>query len=1053
MLGAEFHVQQPQEVVHFGQRPDRALAAAATGALLDGDGRRDAEDRVDVRPPRGLHELARVGVQRLQVATLPLGEDYVEGKRGFARARDAGEHGHAVTRDRHVHVTEIVLAGPVDDDRIACGVLDSAELLLPRHRQFGTTLAPHSSQLLLELGQRPSGMRVGALHDLLRRALRDDHAALLAALGTEIDDPVGRAHHVEVVLDDDQRIARVEQPAESSEQLRDIVEVQAGCRLVEKKQVPGACFPVSLPGQVASELQSLGLATGQRRHGLAEPQVAETDGCKRLEALEHLAITGEVSHRLRDRHVQHVRDAARRPGAAHHLHLQRLRAIPASVAVGTAQVHVREKLHLDVLEAIAGAGWTTAGAGIEAERADRVATLDRDGFGREALSDRVEGAHVARGIRAGGAPDRALVDHHDLGDVLRAEQGPVRARRLGWLAPGTQQRRIQHVPNQRGLAGPGHTRDTHEATERDRHVEILQVVLGGALHHESRFIAGGASALPRGDGGILAAREILRGQRVRSSGKLGRRALEDDASAVLARSRPEVDHAIGGQHDLRIVLDDQQRIAVVAQPHHHVDYAAHVAGVQSDGRLVQNEQRIHQRRAERRREVDSLDLAPRQGARLPVERQVAETHPHQEVEPRADLAEQQAGRLVERRGQHEPSEEIARTIDRQQHRIVHVESLRGLRRAEPPEQCLGLEPRTAAGLARRIAAVLRQQHADVHLVALRLEPREEPPHSVPDLAFPRPLAVDHPAALLLGELAPGRVERYRALARELHEIVLALAIGLRLPGPDRTTAQRARRIGHYEAVIDADHPAEPAAGLAGPQRRVERKKARGRIAIVDIAVGAVKVGRIAPSRADRGPSLGTIPFLPIPPHGDPAPPDPQGGLECLEHAARAGTPRPEAILHDLERAPLPRMDARIALLLEQLQHFPLVEIVRYHHGKSHDESRVARRSARLQVPEDAGGRIAPHRSSTAPAIQARRTRIEQFQVIVQLRHRADRGARGAHRVRLVDGDRGRNALDPIDLRLVHPVEELPRVRREGLDVAPLPLGVDGVENQRRLARA
>ena len=138
VLRAELHVQQPQEVMHFGQRPDRALAAAATGALLDGDGRRDAEDRVDVRPPRGLHELARVGVQRLEVATLPLGEDYVERKRGLPRARDAGQYRHAVTRNRHVHVTEIVLPGPVYDDRIARRhpglrrAVSSASLAVPR---------------------------------------------------------------------------------------------------------------------------------------------------------------------------------------------------------------------------------------------------------------------------------------------------------------------------------------------------------------------------------------------------------------------------------------------------------------------------------------------------------------------------------------------------------------------------------------------------------------------------------------------------------------------------------------------------------------------------------------------------------------------------------------------------------------------------------------------------------------------------------------------------------------------------------------------------------
>src|SRR4029077_20889321 len=39
------------------------------------------------------------------------------------------------------------------------------------------------------------------------------------------------------------------------------------------------------------------------------------------------------------------------------------------------------------------------------------------------------------------------------------------------------------------------------------------------------------------------------------------------------------------------------------------------------------------------------------------------------------------------------------------------------------------------------------------------------------------------------------------------------------------------------------------------------------------------------------------------------------------------------------------------------------------------------------------------------------------------------------------------------LGLVHAVEELPRVRAESLDVAPLPLGVERVENERGFPRS
>ena len=95
-----------------------------------------------------------------------------------------------------------------------------------------------------------------------------------------------------------------------------------------------------------------------------------------------------------------------------------------------------------------------------------------------------------------------------------------------------------------------------------------------------------------------------------------------------------------------------------------------------------------------------------------------------------------------------------------------------------------------------------------------------------------------------------------------------------------------------------------------------------------------------------------------------------------------------------------------------------------------------------------------HRRPAAPAVQHGGTREEQLQVVVELRHGADRRARGSHRVGLVDGDRGRDAVDAaclVELWLVHPVEKLARVGRERLDVAALPFAVDGVEGERGLA--
>ena len=77
--------------------------------------------------------------------------------------------------------------------------------------------------------------------------------------------------------------------------------------------------------------------------------------------------------------------------------------------------------------------------------------------------------------------------------------------------------------------------------------------------------------------------------------------------------------------------------------------------------------------------------------------------------------------------------------------------------------------------------------------------------------------------------------------------------------------------------------------------------------------------------------------------------------------------------------------------------------------------------------------------------------VQQTQVVVHLGDRADGGARVAARRLLVDRDRRRQTLDHVDVGLVHLPEELAGVRTQRLDVPTLPLGVDRVEREARLA--
>ena len=87
------------------------------------------------------------------------------------------------------------------------------------------------------------------------------------------------------------------------------------------------------------------------------------------------------------------------------------------------------------------------------------------------------------------------------------------------------------------------------------------------------------------------------------------------------------------------------------------------------------------------------------------------------------------------------------------------------------------------------------------------------------------------------------------------------------------------------------------------------------------------------------------------------------------------------------------------------------------------------------------------------AIRLADARVEQAQVVVDFGDGADGRARVVRRRLLLDRDRRRQAFDQVDVGLFHQLQELPRVGRQRLDVAPLALGVERVERERALARA
>ena len=84
--------------------------------------------------------------------------------------------------------------------------------------------------------QGPARMTPWTSGDFVGGSDGDDLSALVAGVGAEVYDPIGGFHDVEIVLDDQHRVAGIHKPLKHSEQHTHVVEVQAGRRLVEQEQ-------------------------------------------------------------------------------------------------------------------------------------------------------------------------------------------------------------------------------------------------------------------------------------------------------------------------------------------------------------------------------------------------------------------------------------------------------------------------------------------------------------------------------------------------------------------------------------------------------------------------------------------------------------------------------------------------------------------------------------------------------------------------------------------------------------------------------------------------
>ena len=244
--------------------------------------------------------------------------------------------------------------------------------------------------------------------------------------------------------------------------------------------------------------------------------------------------------------------------------------------------------------------------------------------------------------------------------------------------------------------------------------------------------------------------------------------------------------------------------------------------------------------------------------------------------------------------------------------------------------------------------------------------------------------------MLLRQVLPGRVQvDLPAVGDRLDHRLVPVAVQR-----DERLCERQRRVGDEQVRIDLLLRAEPGAARAGAVRRVEGEDARLELRQRDAVL-----------RAREALGEGQLLLLVEEVDDDEAFGEVDGGLDGLEEPGAELRFHPEAIDHDLDRV--------LELLVERDLVFEEALLAVHLHAREPvapelfqelavlalpvaDDWRVDREAGALgelkDLVDDRLDRLAGDRAAADRAVRAADPRVEQTEVVVDLRDRADRGS-------------------------------------------------------------
>ena len=237
-------------------------------------------------------------------------------------------------------------------------------------------------------------------------------------------------------------ISAVRQPPEYLHQLVDICKVQTCRRFIQNiDRLSRAALR-----ELRRQLDALCLAAGELRAGLSETNIGEAHIIESLNLPRYGWNVLKKLQRLLDCHIQNIID-----GLPLITHLQCLTVVALTVTHLAGHIYIRQEVHLDLHNAVAGAGLTAPALHIKAEPPLLVPPRLGVGRSRKEIAYHVEHPGVGRRIGARRPADRRLINGDHLIQCLCSLNRPELSGNLMRPVQLLREVLVQYLIHERGL--------------------------------------------------------------------------------------------------------------------------------------------------------------------------------------------------------------------------------------------------------------------------------------------------------------------------------------------------------------------------------------------------------------------------------------------------------------------------------------------------------------------------------------------------------------------------------------------------------------------------